>query len=84
MRPGEWWHSLDHDEPCRVVETENLWQQATCVVWLPRRDAVVRTLQHRLVPLRTAEDALLERLEVEGDVGQFGHEGARLGLRDQD
>ncbi len=37
MQAGEWWHSIDHDEPCRVVDTDTLWGQATCLVWLPRR-----------------------------------------------
>jgi superfamily II DNA or RNA helicase len=62
MRVGEWWHSLDHDEPCRVVDTEVLWNQATCLVWLPRRGTTVRTLQGRLAPLKTSESGLLDRL----------------------
>ena len=37
MQAGEWWHSIDHNEPCRVVDTETLWGQASCLVWLPRR-----------------------------------------------
>lgn len=62
MRVGEWWHSLDHDEPCRVVDTEVLWNQATCLVWLPRRGTTIRTLQGRLAPLKTADAGLLDRL----------------------
>jgi hypothetical protein len=52
MQAGEWWHSIDHDEPCRVVDTETLWGQASCLVWLPRRDTAVRVLQKRLIPLK--------------------------------
>jgi len=62
MDIGEWWHSLDHDEPCRVVDTEVLWNQATCLIWLPRRGATVRALQSRLAPLKASEPRLLERL----------------------
>jgi SNF2 family DNA or RNA helicase len=62
MQVGEWWHSIDHDEPCRVVDTETLWGQASCLVWLPRRDSAVRVLQKRLVPLRAGESQLLDRL----------------------
>lgn len=62
MRVGEWWHSLDHDEPCRVVDTEVLWNQATCLVWLPRRGTTVRSLQARLSPLKSSESGLLDRL----------------------
>lgn len=62
MRVGEWWHSLDHDEPCRVVDTEVLWGQATCLVWLPRRGSTVRALQQRLAPLKANDSGLLDRL----------------------
>ena len=62
MQAGEWWHSIDHDEPCRVVDTETLWGRASCLVWLPRRDTAVRVLQKRLIPLNAAEPHLLDRL----------------------
>ena len=62
MQAGEWWHSIDHDEPCRVVDTETLWGQASCLVWLPRRDTAVRVLQKRLIPLKAGESHLLDRL----------------------
>ncbi len=62
MQAGEWWHSTDHDEPCRVVDVDTLWGQETCLVWLPRRATAVRVLQKRLAPLKTGELHLLERL----------------------
>lgn len=62
MQAGEWWHSTDHDEPCRVVDVDTLWGQATCLVWLPRRGTAVRVLQKRLVPLKAGEHNLLQRL----------------------
>lgn len=62
MQVGEWWHSIDHDEPCRIVETDALWGQATCVVWLPRHSSAVRLLQSRLAPLKASNDKLLHRL----------------------
>lgn len=62
MQAGEWWHSIDHDEPCRVVDTDTLWGQATCLVWLPRRGTAVRVLQKRLAPLKSGESHLLVRL----------------------
>jgi superfamily II DNA or RNA helicase len=62
MQAGEWWHSIDHDEPCRVVDTETLWGQASCLVWLPRRDTAVRVLQKRLIPLKAGGSHLLDRL----------------------
>ena len=62
MQPGDWHYSLDHDEPCRIIDMEVLWNQATCLVWLPRRGATVRALQSRLAPLKASEPWLLERL----------------------
>jgi len=62
MQTGEWWHSIDHDEPCRVVDTYTLWGQATCLVWLPRRGTAVRVQQKRLAPLKLGESHLLDRL----------------------
>ena len=62
MQAGEWWHSIDHDEPCCVVDTDTLWGQATCLVWLPRRWTAVRVLQTRLAPLKSGESHLLDHL----------------------
>ena len=62
MQVGDWCHSLDHDEPGRIVEIDSLWNQSTCVVWLPRRGTTVRVLQARLGHLQTNEAGLLHRL----------------------
>ena len=62
MQAGEWWHSIDHEEPCRVVDTDTLWGTATCLVWLPRRGTAVRVPQKRLIPLKSGESDLLDRL----------------------
>src|SRR5215813_176078 len=62
MHVDEWWHSIDHDEPCRIIETEALWGRTTCVVWLPRRSAAVRVLQSRLAPLKATDGNLRHQL----------------------
>jgi superfamily II DNA or RNA helicase len=62
MHAGEWWHSIDHDEPCRVVDTDTLWGQATCLVWLARRGTSVRVPQERLTPLRSVGSHGIDRL----------------------
>ena len=62
MQAGEWWHSINHDEPYHVVDTDTLWGQETCLVWLPRRGAAVRVLQKRLLPLKSGESHLLDCL----------------------
>ena len=62
MQAGEWWLSLDHDEPCRIVETERLWGQTACLIWLPRRGAAVRVPESRLKPIEANDARLLHRL----------------------
>ena len=66
MKPGEWWQSLDHDEPCRVIETEGLWGQSTCLVWLPRRRSSARVRLDRLENLDVPNDGFLDRLAYVG------------------
>jgi SNF2 family DNA or RNA helicase len=62
MQSGEWWYSLDRDEPCRVVDVDFLWGQTTCMVWLPRSDTTIRVPQSRLAPLNAGGPDLLHRL----------------------
>ena len=62
MQSGEWWHSIDHDEPGHIVATETLWGQATCLIWLPRRGTAVRVLGKRLAPLQADTSHVLQRL----------------------
>ena len=32
---GDWAWNIALDEPCRVIEVENLWDAAAVRVWLP-------------------------------------------------
>ena len=51
MRPGDWAYLTNHDEPCRILETETLWGEIYCRVWLPIENTVVRVRAGELVPL---------------------------------
>jgi len=51
---GGWYYSLDHGQLCQVIETQTLWGETTCRVWLPGRDTVVRIPASRLKPLESA------------------------------
>lgn len=62
MQAGEWWQSLDHDEPCRIVSAEVLWNQPVAMVWLPRRNTVARVPQERLAPLPGLDEHALDRV----------------------
>lgn len=59
---GDWAWSIGHDEPCRVIEVENLWDAAAVRVWLPTRDAVVRVPESGLRALDGELDSVPERL----------------------
>ncbi|MCD6199751.1 MAG: DEAD/DEAH box helicase, partial [Deltaproteobacteria bacterium] len=48
---GHWYFSPDHHQLCQVVETQTLWGETTCRVWLPGRDSVVRVSAGRLTSL---------------------------------
>jgi superfamily II DNA or RNA helicase len=46
-----WYFSTDHGQLCQVIETQALWGETTCRVWLPGRDTVVRVPASRLASL---------------------------------
>jgi len=48
---GSWIWSQDHRQLGQVIEFQTLWDEATCWVWLPGRDSVVRVPVSRLSPL---------------------------------
>src|SRR5438105_3742871 len=62
MRIGQWLQSLDHDEPCQLIEVSHVWGQTTCLIWLPRRATAIRVPQARLAPLRAVNEGLLDHL----------------------
>lgn len=49
-----WYYSPDHGQICKVIESQTLWGETTCRVWLPGRDSVVRLPAARLKPLESA------------------------------
>lgn len=59
---SSWYFSSLHNSPCKIIETQNLWGQEVCRIWLPHQDAVVLTSK---ADLRTFEDALEPEREAE-------------------
>ncbi len=39
---GEWRYSTGYGQLCQVIETQTLWGDTTCRVWLPARGSEVR------------------------------------------
>jgi len=48
---GNWTYSSGHGRPCQVIESQTLWGETTCRVWLPGSDSVVCVPASRLAPL---------------------------------
>lgn len=46
-----WYFSPDQGQLCQVIESQTLWGETTCRVWLPGRDSVVRVPASRLTSL---------------------------------
>ena len=46
---NSWYYSPDHGQLCQVIETQILWGDMTCRVWLTGSDSVVRIPE--MVPL---------------------------------
>ena len=51
MIPGSWLWSEEHQQPCRVIETQTLWGSQFCRIWLPTQEAIVRIPADKLKPL---------------------------------
>jgi superfamily II DNA or RNA helicase len=52
---GQWLWSIEHRQPCKVVEVSRLWDDATYHVWLPAAESVVRATPDRLRPLEASD-----------------------------
>jgi ERCC4-related helicase len=55
IRVHQWLYSSDHAQLCQIIETQTLWGETVCRVWLPSRDFVVRIPASRLKPLESAD-----------------------------
>lgn len=51
VTPGSWLWSEEHQQLCRVVESQSLWGNQFCRVWLPTQEAIVRIPAEKLQPL---------------------------------
>ncbi len=58
----QWLWSIDHRQPCKVVEATSLWGEVAYQVWLPSTDSVMRVPGDRLKPLATHEAASPSRI----------------------
>ncbi|HEY9753012.1 MAG TPA: hypothetical protein V6C46_08670 [Coleofasciculaceae cyanobacterium] len=51
VQSGIWLWSEEHQQLCQVIETQSLWGNQFCRVWLPTQDEIVRIPAEKLRPL---------------------------------
>jgi len=57
-----WYYSDDHRQVCRVVESQDLWGEHVCRVWLPREEQIVRLPADHLRPVSEAPTGTVDGL----------------------
>jgi len=62
--PDPWAWSPEHGELCRVIETQTLWGETVCRVWLPGKDTVVRVPATRLRPVHEASVGTVDGMPI--------------------
>jgi len=51
VKIGEWAWSQQHQQICRIIDEQDLWDEKICRVWLPDQNIVVRIKSDLLKPL---------------------------------
>lgn len=53
---NRWMYSTTYQTNCQVIESQSLWGDVVCQIWLPHQDAVVRVYESDLKPMDMAEN----------------------------
>lgn len=53
---SQWQYSTLHNSPCKVLDTQKLWDQTICRIWLSDSDTVVKVPCHSLQPIELEFD----------------------------
>lgn len=51
-----WQYSTTHNSPCKVLDTQTLWDQTICRIWLPNSDTVIKVPCDSIKPLEIEID----------------------------
>jgi len=51
LSSGAWYYSPEHGQLCQVIETQTIWGETVCRVWLPGKDAIVQpfAIAHKIM-----------------------------------
>jgi superfamily II DNA or RNA helicase len=55
IRVNSWFYSLQHHCPCKVIQTQSIWDQTVYRVWLAKTNAVERIPASQLKPIDAAD-----------------------------
>ena len=55
MANGDWLYSTQHRQTCKILDSETLWGETFCRVWLVDEDTVARVPASSLKPLDQLE-----------------------------
>lgn len=53
---SRWMYSTTYQTNCQVIDSQSLWGDVVCRIWLPHQDAVVRVYESDLTPMDMAEN----------------------------
>ena len=53
---NDWKYSTTYNSSCKVLDTQTLWDQTICRIWLPDSDSVVKVPCDSLHPLEIEID----------------------------
>lgn len=59
---SSWYFSPDHGQLCQVIESQTLWGETTCRIWLPGRDSMVHVPASRLASLENSGTGTADRI----------------------
>lgn len=62
VKPGEWYHSIDHGQACRLVSLDEVWGERTVLIWLPSHETVVCVAADRLREVSAAGATSVDHL----------------------
>ncbi|MBN1461886.1 MAG: DEAD/DEAH box helicase family protein [Armatimonadetes bacterium] len=54
FEPRSWYFFPERGQICQIIETQTLWGETTCRIWLPGRDMVVQVAASSLQPVDVA------------------------------
>ena len=62
MNTGDWFWTGEQNQICQIIETQTLWGETICRVWLPDSDSMVCVPASKLVSFEDSEKGTANRI----------------------